>query len=111
MRLSRGFLCLDNRITNMIKVIQGENMIQTTVTVGPKTQVVIPKNVRKIAENIRAGKKVIVRPLSKSSVIIELVTGKWTKETYGMQKNVWKGIDASEYIDTLRKEWASSRFQ
>lgn len=86
--------------------------MQTTyVTVGPKSQVVIPKNVRKVAEMIRPGKKVTVRPMSKSSVIIEVCPVSWTKETYGMHKDVWRGIDATDYINTLRNEWTESRYQ
>lgn len=86
-------------------------MIQTSVTVGPKSQVVIPKNVRKVADKIKVGKKVIVRPLSSSSVIIEAVSGNWTKETYGMHRDVWKGIDATKYLDSLRNEWEANRYQ
>ena len=80
-------------------------MLDTYVIVGPKSQVVIPKNVRKIATKLRPGKKVMVRPISDSSVIIEVRPANWTKETYGMHKDIWQGIDASEYIRTLREEW------
>lgn len=80
-------------------------MLDTYVIVGPKSQVVIPKDVRKVANKIRPGKKVIVKPISNSSVIIEVRPANWTKETYGMHKNIWQGIDASEYIRTLREEW------
>lgn len=86
-------------------------MLDTYVTVGPKSQVVIPKNVRKIATKLRPGKKVSVRPLSSESVIIEVKPASWTRHTYGMHKDIWQGIDATEYIRNLRKEWTQNRFQ
>lgn len=84
-------------------------MLNNTVIVGPKSQVVIPKDVRKIANKIRPGKKVMVRPVSDSSVIIEVRPANWTKETYGMHKDIWQGINAVEYIRNLRKEWIQNR--
>ncbi len=86
-------------------------MLDTYVTVGPKSQVVIPKNVRKISSKIRPGRKVIVRAISDSSVIIEVKSANWAKETYGMHKDIWQGIDAVEYIRNLRKEWIQSHLQ
>ena len=86
-------------------------MSDSYVTVGPKSQVVIPKEVRKVALKIRPGKKVNVRPLTSSSVIIEAVSSNWTKETYGMHKEIWKGIDATDYINTIREEWTQTRNQ
>lgn len=86
-------------------------MLDTYVTVGPKSQVVIPKNVRKIATKLRPGKKVSVRPISADSVIIEVKPTSWTKKTYGMHKDIWKGIDATEYINALRDEWKHTQRQ
>lgn len=84
-------------------------MLDAIVTVGPKSQIVIPKNTRKVADQIRPGKKVLVRPLSSSSVIIEVKPVSWAKETYGMHKNIWEGIEATEYIKTLRAEWIQNQ--
>ena len=86
-------------------------MLDTYVTVGPKSQVVIPKKVRQIATKLRPGKKVLVRPLTPYSVIIEAKPANWTKETYGMHKSIWQGVDAVEYIRTLRKEWTQGHYQ
>lgn len=86
-------------------------MLETYVTVGPKSQVVIPKKVRKIASKLRPGKKVLVRPLSANAVMIEVKPTSWTKETYGMHKDIWQGIEATEYIHNLRKEWMQNRYQ
>lgn len=80
-------------------------MTHSLVTVGPKSQVVIPKNVRKIATKIHPGKKVLVRPLSSGSVLIQAKPDSWVKETYGMHKTIWEGVEATDYIRTLREEW------
>lgn len=86
-------------------------MLDTYVTIGSKSQVVIPKKVRKIATRFRPGKKVMVRPLSSGSVIIEVKPSSWARETYGMHKDIWRGIDAAEYIRNIRKEWTYDRYQ
>ena len=80
-------------------------MQQTTVIIGPKSQVVIPKSVREIASELKPSKRVVVRALNSHSVIIEIPTHDWVEETYGMHKKIWDGVDATEYIRKLRDEW------
>lgn len=80
-------------------------MLDEYVTIGPKSQVVIPKKARKIASKLYPGKKVTVRPINQYSVIIEAKPASWTKETYGMHKKIWQGVDAVEFIRNLRDEW------
>ena len=80
-------------------------MQQTLVTIGPKSQVVIPKKVREIASEIRPSRKVVVRALNSHSVIVEIPTKDWVGETYGMHKKIWDGVDATSYIRKLRDEW------
>lgn len=75
------------------------------VTIGPKSQVVIPKEVRKVVPSLKPGQKVTVRPLDSRSVIVELPAKDWVGQTYGMHKKVWQGVDASSYIRKLREEW------
>lgn len=78
---------------------------QITVTIGPKSQVVIPKKVREIAFELRPRKKVTVRALNARSVIIEAPVKDWVGETYGIHKKIWQDIDATDYIRKLREEW------
>lgn len=80
-------------------------MQQQTVIIGPKSQVVIPKNVRAIASELKPSRKVIVRALNSHSVIVEVPVKDWVGETYGMHKKIWDGIDATDYIRKLRDEW------
>lgn len=79
--------------------------MQQIVTIGPKSQVVIPKQVRKLTPELKVGKKVTVRSLGPKSVIIESVDEDWVSSTYGMHKKVWQGVDATEYIQSLRNQW------
>lgn len=80
-------------------------MQQTTVIIGPKSQVVIPKRVREIASELKPSRKVVVRALNSYSVIVEVPIKDWVEETYGMHKKIWDGVDATEYIRKLRDEW------
>lgn len=80
-------------------------MQQVTVTIGPKSQVVIPKKVREIASELTPHKKVVVRALNSHSVIVEIPIKDWVGETYGMHKKIWDGVDATDYIRKLRDEW------
>lgn len=77
------------------------------VKVSPKHQVVIPKPVRKIVTRIKPGSRVLIAPLDEKSAILKVLppTDKWVESTYGMDKEVWKGIDAAKYVRKLRNEW------
>lgn len=79
--------------------------MQQIVTIGPKSQVVIPKSVRELTPGLKVGKKVLVRSLGPQSVIVESVDENWVDSTYGMHKKVWQGVDATEYIRNLRDQW------
>lgn len=81
------------------------------ITIGERYQAVIPKKVRKIAKKMKAGAKATVMPLDDQTVLISIKPKSWVKETYGMHKKIWQGIDATEYIQTLRNEWTQNRHQ
>ena len=78
-------------------------MLDSYVTVGPKSQVVIPKNVRQIANKIKTGAKVLVIPVDERTVIVSVKPKDWVEEIYGMFKGVWKG-DATKLIRKFRDE-------
>ena len=75
------------------------------VTVGPKSQVVIPKRVRQIANKIKIGAKALVIPVDDRTVMVSVKPKSWVDETYGMFKGMWKG-DATQLIRKFRdEEW------
>jgi len=81
---------------------------QQTVIIGPKSQVVIPKEVREIASELKPSKKVVVRALNSRSVIVEVPMKDWVGETYGSLEKIWQNVDATDYIRKLRNEWGKS---
>ncbi len=83
-------------------------MQQQTVIIGPKSQVVIPKEVREIASELKPSKKVVVRALNSRSVIVEVPMKDWVGETYGSLEKIWQNVDATDYIRKLRNEWGKS---
>lgn len=78
-----------------------------TVTVGPKYQVVIPKKAREIAKRIKPGRKIIVTPIDEWSVKLGVrpTAEEWVEATLGMDKESWKDVDSTEYLNKLRDEW------
>ena len=79
------------------------------ITIGERFQAVIPKKVRKIAKKMKAGAEAMVIPVDDNTVLISIKPKSWVDETYGMHKKIWQGIDATEYIKTLRDEWRQNR--
>ena len=75
-----------------------------TVTVGPKYQVVIPKEVRKKIKGVKAGSKVRVF-VQKGSVVLRPVEDDWVERTYGSMKEVWKDNNPILELNKMRDEW------
>lgn len=81
------------------------------ITIGERYQVVIPKKVRKIAKKMKTGARATVIPVDERTVMVSVKPRSWVSETYGMHKKIWQGIDAREYIQTLRSEWIQNHQQ
>lgn len=75
-----------------------------TVTVGPKYQVVIPKEVRKKLKGVKKGSKVSVS-VKGGAVVIKPMQDDWVKRTYGSMKEAWKDIDPIAELNKMRDEW------
>lgn len=73
------------------------------VTVGPKYQIVIPKEIRKKVK-VRPGDKVGLS-VDKDIVKLEPHPKNWLERTRGMMTEAWKGIDTTKYLEELRNEW------
>lgn len=74
------------------------------VTVGPKYQIVIPKEVRTKIKNFKPGKKVSVSTNEKY-ITINPEPQSWVEQYGGIAKEAWKGIDTTKYLKGLRNEW------
>lgn len=76
------------------------------VTIGPKYQIVIPKEVRKKIKNLKPGGKVSVYTHDEGkSITIDPEPQSWVERTAGMMTDAWKGIDPIAEVEKMRGEW------
>ena len=75
-----------------------------TVIIGPKYQVVIPREVRKVCRDMKAGAKVRVYPLNDSTVAITLAGDDWAQTNRGGLKDLWRGGDVMKQLQQMPDE-------
>ena len=75
-----------------------------TVTVGPKYQVVIPKEIRKKIKGVEKGAKMSVS-MERDKVVMKPVADDWVGRTYGSMREAWKDIDPIAELEKMRDEW------
>lgn len=76
--------------------------MQQLVTIGPKYQIVIPKEVRKKIKGIKPGNKVDVQ-VDKNIISVKPVAINWTDLNYGKYKKYLKGADLE--VKEMSDEW------
>jgi len=76
------------------------------VKVSSKYQIVIPLEVRKKI-NLKSGDRLIIKT-NNEKIIIYLQPKSYAKYALGLGKEIWKGIDATEYV---RKERETRKSQ
>lgn len=72
------------------------------VKVRSKYQITLPREARK---KIRIGEKVEVTQIGEEIVIRRKTKTQKTSNLRGLGKELWRTIDAIEYVDNLRSEW------
>lgn len=75
------------------------------VTVGPKYQIVIPKEVREKLNGLTPGAKVMVGKVNKDTITIKTNPKNWVERTRGMMTKAWKDIDPIAELEKGRDEW------
>ncbi len=75
----------------------------TTIKVTKKSQIVIPKEVRK-AIGISEGDELIV-DTDKEKIILTVKPKSYSKRLKGLHKDVWKGVDPKKYVKGERESW------
>lgn len=75
------------------------------MTVGPKYQIVIPKEVRKKMKGLKPGGKVVVKSTDENTITIKTDPKSWVERTYGMMTEAWKNIDPIAELEKMRNEW------
>jgi len=73
--------------------------MKTMITVSSKYQIVIPREVREKLD-LKAGDKLIIKT-NNEKIIIYPQPKSYAKYALGLGKEIWQGIDATEYV---RKE-------
>lgn len=74
------------------------------VTVGPKYQIVVPKEVRQQLKSLKPGVKVGIF-LDGEYIAIDPQPESWVERTAGIMTEAWKGIDPIQELEKMRDEW------
>jgi len=75
------------------------------VTVSSKYQIVIPREAREKLD-LKAGDKLIIKA-NNEKIIIYPQPKNYAKYSLGLGKEIWQGIDATEYVRKERETWKS----
>jgi len=78
-----------------------------TVQVSSKYQIVIPKDVRKKL-GIARGDQLVVS-VEKGKVVLKPKPRDFTGYMLGLRKEIWHGIDATEYVEREREAWGKEQ--
>ena len=76
-----------------------------TVKVSRRYQVAVPAIARSLL-NIQSGDLLVV-DIQDGMLILLPKPENYTQELAGLHKEIWQGIDASDYIDKERQAWNS----
>ena len=71
--------------------------------VSSKYQIVIPKSVREALE-LRPGDRLLI-VTEGDKAVMRLRPRSYSEHMRGLHKEVWQGIDATEYVREERKSW------
>ena len=71
--------------------------------VGKKSQLVIPKNIRN-AVGISEGDELIIEVID-DKIVLRQKPDSYSKKLKGLHKDLWKNVDAKEYVKRERESW------
>ena len=77
--------------------------MEETVRVSGKYQVVIPKRIRE-ALNISKGDELVVS-VKDGQILMRPKPKNYTEYMRGLHKEVWRDVEAAEYVERERKAW------
>ncbi len=75
------------------------------IKVSSKYQIVIPREVREKL-NLKTGDKLIIKA-NNEKIIIYPQPKSYAKYSLGLGKEIWQGVDATEYVKKERQTWKS----
>lgn len=90
----------------MIKSISNKKRCKKTTRsiISTKYQIVIPKEVRLVVNDVKPGTEVYITPIDKRSMRIELKTKSWIDEIRGIVPPGTYGPDPVKYVKKIRSE-------
>jgi AbrB family looped-hinge helix DNA binding protein len=91
----------------LVGIFYGCWFLVETVRVSGKGQVVIPKSVRDRL-GLRAGDELSVN-VQDGKIVLRKRPESYTDYMWGLHGNVWKGVDAMEYVDREREAWLKKK--
>ncbi len=74
-----------------------------TARISSKHQIVIPREARR-ALTLAAGDELLME-IEKGRLVLYPRPKNYTKYLRGLHKEVWRGIDATQYVREERKSW------
>jgi len=75
----------------------------STVKVREKWQITIPQAVRERIEALRMGGEVKVWAEG-NRIVVQPIVENWVERLGGLGKEIWRKVDAVDYVRNLRKE-------
>ena len=79
--------------------------MKTMIKVSSKYQIVIPRDIREKL-NLKAGDNLIIKT-NNEKIIMYPQPKSYAKYALGLGKEIWQGIDATEYVLKERETWKS----
>jgi AbrB family looped-hinge helix DNA binding protein len=77
--------------------------MQSIVKMSSKHQIVIPKEVR-LALKLQPGDQLLCR-IERDEILLRPRPKNYARFLRGLHKDVWKNVDADQYIKQERKSW------
>jgi len=74
-----------------------------TARVSRKHQIVIPKRIRE-ALDIRPGDQLLIR-VEGDRMVLRLRPRSYARHLRGLHKEIWRGVEATEYVRQERESW------
>lgn len=77
--------------------------MQTAVKLSSKYQIVLPRVIRD-KFHLGSGDRLLIDS-KKDHIILRPLPKNYTEYMLGLGKDIWKGIDAAEYVKKERESW------
>lgn len=79
--------------------------LRAKAKISTKYQIVIPKNIRDVVDNVKPGNEVYVSVKDSDSIEIKTKKTSWVNKYSGELPKGYYGEDSTEYVSNLRDEW------